>query len=67
MVDKAVAHIKDGQAVVTGKAHIVGGHEVTTTVTHWNWIWHSSVVSLAVLAIGVIVFVRLERPMLKEI
>jgi ABC-2 type transport system permease protein len=67
VVDKSVAHIIDGQAVIDGRAHIEGGHQVTTTVTHWDWVWHSAVTAVVVLLIGVVVFVRLERPMLKEI
>jgi ABC-2 type transport system permease protein len=58
---------KNGVATVTGKAHLVGGHRVTTTVDHWNWIWHSAVVSVIILAIGMFLFTRLERPVLKEI
>jgi ABC-type polysaccharide/polyol phosphate export permease len=65
--DEVHTRIVDGQAIVTGKAHIEGGHQVTTTVTHWDWIWHSAVTSVVILLIGIVVFVRLERPMLKEI
>jgi hypothetical protein len=36
-------------------------------ISHWNWVWHSALTSLVIFAIGVVVFVRLERPMLKEI
>ena len=67
VLDQARVHIVDGRAVVGGTAHIEGGHEVTTTVTHWDWVWHSAVTAVIVLMIGVVVFVRLERPMLKEI
>lgn len=34
---------------------------------HWDYVWHSFVVTLVILAIGVFVFARLERPVLKEI
>jgi ABC-2 type transport system permease protein len=67
VLDHAKAHLVDGQPVVTGKAHIEGGHQVTTFVTHWDWIWHSAIASGVVLLIGIFVFIRLERPMLKEI
>jgi ABC-type polysaccharide/polyol phosphate export permease len=67
VLDHSRASISDGAAIVTGKAHIEGGHEVTTTTLHWTWVWHSAVTSVIVLIIGIIVFIRLERPMLKEI
>ena len=47
--------------------HLVGGHQVRETISHWDWIWHSGLTSIVVLVIGLFVFVRLERPMLKEI
>jgi ABC-2 type transport system permease protein len=58
---------KKGVLSVEGKAHIVGGHKVVHTLNHWNWVWHSALVSLILLAIGMALFVRLERPVLKEI
>ncbi len=67
VLDHASVHVVDGRAVVSGSAHLEGGHQVTTTVMHWDWVWHSAVTAVVVLAIGLIVFVRLERPMLKEI
>lgn len=67
VLDQATARVRNGEAVVGGKAHLVGGHEVTHTVTHWDWMWHSALATGLILAIGVVVFVRLERPVLKEI
>lgn len=63
----AHATITNGQPTVTGHAVIVGGHRVSSTVTHWDYVWHSALISLLILAIGIFVFVRLERPVLKEI
>jgi ABC-2 type transport system permease protein len=40
---------------------------VTEHLSHWDWIWHSAIVSVVILAIGIVVFTRLERPVLKEI
>ena len=37
------------------------------TVSHWPWVWHSAIAALIIFVIGVFVFVRLERPVLKEI
>lgn len=34
---------------------------------HWEYVWHSAIWAVAVLAIGAFVFTRLERPVLKEI
>lgn len=62
-----VRKVVNGVAVVRERHHVVGGHKVVYTVSHWNWIWHSAVVSLVILCIGVFVFIRLERPVLKEI
>lgn len=36
-------------------------------VSHWPWVWHSAIAALIIFVIGVFVFVRLERPVLKEI
>jgi ABC-2 type transport system permease protein len=51
------AHMSNGVLVPRHIEHI----------SHWNWVWHSALTSLVIFAIGVVVFVRLERPMLKEI
>jgi ABC-2 type transport system permease protein len=34
---------------------------------HWNYVFHSSIVCSATLAVGLFVFARLERPVLKEL
>jgi ABC-2 type transport system permease protein len=34
---------------------------------HWTYVWHSALISIALLAIGVFTFIRLERQVLKEI
>lgn len=67
VLDSARAVKEAGHAVIKGRAHIVGGHEVVRTIAHWNWVWHSAVSSVLILIIGVVVFVRLERAVLKEI
>lgn len=67
VLQHAHAVVKDGHASVVGKAHLVGGHTVVHTVSHWNWIWHSALASVVVLLIGAFVFMRLERQVLKEI
>jgi hypothetical protein len=36
-------------------------------VNNWHLVWHSAIGIAVILAIGVFVFSRLERPMLKEI
>jgi len=36
-------------------------------ISHWNWVVNSAIASVAILVIGVFVFVRLERAVLKEI
>jgi ABC-2 type transport system permease protein len=36
-------------------------------ISHWNWVWHSAIASAIIFAIGVFVFMRLERSVLKEI
>lgn len=43
------------------------GRVVTHVVSHWDYVWHSAIAILILLAIGVFVFARLERPVLKEI
>jgi ABC-2 type transport system permease protein len=67
VIDSVRTHITKGKPVVTTKAHLVGGHTVIHTVSHWNWIWHSAVVAFVILVIGGFVFMRLERHVLKEI
>ena len=39
----------------------------TVYISHWNWIWHSALATLIIFAVGVWVFIRLERAALKEI
>ncbi len=52
---------KLGKTVQAPETHI------TKYIDHWNWVWHSAVASVLILIIGIFVFVRLERPVLKEI
>jgi ABC-2 type transport system permease protein len=49
--------------------HIVNGHKETVMhyVNNWNLVWHSAIGIAVIFVIGVFVFSRLERPMLKEI
>lgn len=51
--------------------HMVDGKSVPLThtvyVSHWNWIWYSAITTALIFVIGVVVFVRLERAVLKEI
>jgi ABC-2 type transport system permease protein len=49
--------------------HTVNGHVVSTVqhVNHWPWVLNSAIASLVILGIGIVVFVRLERSVLKEI
>jgi ABC-2 type transport system permease protein len=49
--------------------HVVhrDGQVVMHHVNNWNYVWHSSIVIAIIFAIGVFVFSRLERPVLKEI
>jgi ABC-2 type transport system permease protein len=49
------------------KQVIVNGHVVTHHVNNWHFVWHSAIGIVVIFAIGVFVFSRLERPMLKEI
>jgi ABC-2 type transport system permease protein len=51
---------QNGQTVRKPVTHVVD-------VSHWNWVWHSAVVALIIFGIGVFVFMRLERSVLKEI
>lgn len=56
-----------GQLVVDGVAQT---HKVSTVIghiDHWDWVWHSAVGAVVIFAVGVVVFVRLERSVLKEI
>jgi ABC-2 type transport system permease protein len=57
----------DGVAVIEGKARLVGGHRVVETISHWNWVWHSALAAVLFFIVGVFVFIRLERHVLKEI
>jgi hypothetical protein len=36
-------------------------------VSNWPFVWHSAIGLAVVLVIGIFVFARLERPVLKEI
>jgi len=36
-------------------------------VDHWNFVWHSAIGIVIIFVLGVFVFARLERPVLKEI
>lgn len=56
-----------GRPVIRGDITVTGGHTVTHTVEHWSWIWHSAVTTAVILVVGVFVFTRLERQVLKEI
>ena len=67
VVDKVSTSIVKGQAHVVTKSHIEGGRVVVRHITHWDWVWHSALATAVIFAIGVIVFVRLERSVLKEI
>jgi ABC-2 type transport system permease protein len=49
------------------KEVIVNGQVVTHYVNNWHFVWHSAIGIAIIFAIGVFVFSRLERPMLKEI
>jgi ABC-2 type transport system permease protein len=48
---------------------VVNGHKVTLMhyVNNWHFVWHSAITIAVIFAIGVFVFSRLERPLLKEI
>jgi ABC-2 type transport system permease protein len=62
-----------GQKIPDYKVHHANGTltqhyvHVTEHLSHWDWIWHSAIVSVVILVIGIVVFTRLERPVLKEI
>lgn len=43
------------------------GKVVMHYVNHWDFVWHSAIGIAIIFAIGVFVFTRLERPVLKEI
>lgn len=62
----AHGHIRYKYVTKDGKLVKVARH-YTVHYNHWDWVWHSAVTSLVLLAIGVVVFVRLERSVLKEI
>jgi ABC-2 type transport system permease protein len=36
-------------------------------VNHWNFVWHSAIGIAVILVVGIFIFARLERPVLKEI
>jgi ABC-2 type transport system permease protein len=58
------------EKVVHGKREIVhdsSGNVVTHYVNNWHFVWHSAIGIAIIFMIGVFVFSRLERPMLKEI
>jgi ABC-2 type transport system permease protein len=46
---------------------IHNGQVVTHYVNNWHFVWHSAIGIAVIFAIGVFVFSRLERPVLKEI
>lgn len=48
---------------------LVNGHRevVTHYVNNWDFVWHSAIGIAVIFGIGVFVFSRLERPVLKEI
>jgi ABC-2 type transport system permease protein len=45
----------------------VNGHVVEHYVNNWHFVWHSAIGIGIILTIGIFVFARLERPLLKEI
>jgi ABC-2 type transport system permease protein len=51
------------------KHHVIreNGHVVTHYVSNWHFVWHSAIGIAIIFAVGVFVFARLERPVLKEI
>jgi ABC-2 type transport system permease protein len=59
----------DGQApLMHGRKEVIrNGQVVMHHVNNWHLVWHSAIGIAVILAIGVFVFSRLERPMLKEI
>jgi ABC-2 type transport system permease protein len=42
-------------------------HRVIEHINHWNYVWHSAIGIAIIVAIGVFIFSRLERQVLKEI
>ena len=46
---------------------IVNGHRVFHHVDNWRFVWHSAIGIAIIVALGIWVFARLERPVLKEI
>jgi ABC-2 type transport system permease protein len=59
-------------AIRDAAGHLVrnaAGHVQTHTVysSNWGFVWHSAVICVLIFVIGLIVFARLERPVLKEI
>jgi ABC-2 type transport system permease protein len=53
---------------VKNRKNIVrNGHVVTHYVNNWPFVWHSAIGIAVIFAIGLFVFSRLERTMLKEI
>ena len=52
-----------------GKRHDIvrNGHVVLHYVNNWHFVWHSAIGIAVIFAVGVFVFSRLERPVLKEI
>jgi ABC-2 type transport system permease protein len=51
---------RNGKTVRAAQTHV-------EYISHWNWVWHSAIAAVIIFAIGVFVFVRLERSVLKEI
>jgi ABC-2 type transport system permease protein len=61
----------DGHRHLLYKKVMENGHLVRKPVMHhvdnWHFVWHSAIGIVVILTIGVFIFARLERPVLKEI
>ena len=51
----------------SGKIVHRNGHEVLHYVNNWPLVWHSTIGIVIIFVVGIFVFARLERPVLKEI
>jgi ABC-type polysaccharide/polyol phosphate export permease len=49
------------------EVHDAAGHVVMRHIDNWPFVWHSAIAITVIFTIGVFVFARLERPVLKEI